>query len=879
MPLSHDDSAMMQSMLADRSYYLANAPWLPWIAAVWFVFAVLTILAYRRSSLPLLGRTLAIGLRLAGIGLLLACLLEPMASIDIAKPQSNSFAILLDKSQSVEVHWKATLTPGMIGSRDSGFPDNLKNASSWSTRLSDVFRLQRYVVGESLEPVDSFEAVAFDSKESALVGALQSIRDRIPPLRKLDRAPVTDRAPAAKDPSVLAPPLAGVLLLSDGQATDANTIERLNDFPVPIYPVTLGSKRHSRDLAIESVVTQQSDFETAPVTLVCNLIQNGLDGSEVRVDLKGGDGELLEQKKVQMRPGGQTTRVEFRFRPRELGVQGYSLHAHVDPSHGIGTAAETGSGNGSEATLLNNHRYLVIDRGRGPHPVLYISGRPNWEYKFLSRALNEDREIELHGLIRIARKEAKFSFRDNVSGDANSLFSGFEDMSEEEKEQYDEPVFVRLGNRENGSSSKGFPDSLKELFEYKGIILDDLDGDLLTQEQQWMLSQFVRTRGGGMLFLGGAESMRGAEFNSSPIGQLAPVYSERTEDDQPGDEIRFIPPDSEPAHESFTLDPNREAMQVVRLELTRDGWLQPFMRLADSEAKEKERLQSAPSIQVWNRVAGVKPGATVLAQGRLEPESSDDSEDAVPLLIAQRFGRGRTAALLLGDWWRWAMSHEGNGASPAYQAWRQLVRWSLTDVPEFHQFTSRPQEEFPRARTLLIDLRTHLFEPIEGASIEIIVTKPNGETQKLMADAHSVPTGPHPTSGPYPSAGSYQAGGSYQATVLCDLDGVYKATAICKLPESQGAVELVTGWTYEPLNEEFRGIGENTALLEQIAKKSGGRLVGWDELNSFSAQVPHGDVPVKETVVYPVWHQAWVLSLAIGCLCLEWGWRRRNGMA
>ncbi len=130
-----------------------------------------------------------------------------------------------------------------------------------------------------------------------------------------------------------------------------------------------------------------------------------------------------------------------------------------------------------EITTLNNQRYQIVDRGRGPFRVLYLAGRPNWEYKFLSRAISEDAEVELTALIRIAKKEPKFNFRDNRVDSANPLFSGFEDVSEEEKEQFDQPVFVRLGLTEAGQLQAGFPKDDEELFSYHAILIDDLESD------------------------------------------------------------------------------------------------------------------------------------------------------------------------------------------------------------------------------------------------------------------------------------------------------------------------------------------------------------------------------------------------------------------
>ena len=77
-----------------------------------------------------------------------------------------------------------------------------------------------------------------------------------------------------------------------------------------------------------------------------------------------------------------------------------------------------------EATLVNNERQVVVDRSGGPYRILYVCGRPNWEFKFLRRALAEDPQLELLGLVRIARREPKFSFRGRAGESTNPLFRG-----------------------------------------------------------------------------------------------------------------------------------------------------------------------------------------------------------------------------------------------------------------------------------------------------------------------------------------------------------------------------------------------------------------------------------------------------------------------
>lgn len=809
----------------DTSFYFAQPHWIPWVLIAGVVLLIASILSYRGSRMPLRYRVIALGMRAVGIGLLLACLLEPMGSIEKAKPQANAFALLVDNSQSVRETWKS------IG-QSKGYDDpldwvqgRLMDEADWMRTLGEEFRLRRYLFDYSLHAIDSFEGIQQTGSESVLIRSLQSLFDRYK----------TSNDSFAE--STRGQPLAGVLLFSDGQATDGDLLASLKDLPVPIYPVVHGEKSAIRDLAIVDVSAQQSDFETAPITLNASIGHVGFENRKVSVELRDNQGKEIETKSITLTGDGQGNKVEFRFRPTQIGAQGYQLQVELN-DEGNPTPAVT-----AEWTSLNNKRYQLIDRGRGPYRILYVAGRPNWEHKFLSRALSEDQEVELTSLIRIAKKEPKFSFRDNRVDSSNPLFSGFEDITDEEKEQYDEPVYVRLGVKESGELQKGFPKDLSELYQYRAIVLDDIEPEFFTQEQQSMLRQFVSIRGGGLLALGGAEAMKGSEFSRSVLSQLLPIY-----------------PDSNLVNAAdLTADPNQEVIASIRMQLSRDGWLQPFMRLADTEAGEKKRLESMPGFQVWNRVRDLKPGSSVLAEGIIDGDS--ESSGPIPLLVTQRFGRGRTAALLIGDWWRWAMRREGKEPTPLYQAWRQLFRWLITDVPKPLEIAVKKSEGSDRARKISVDVKGPDFKALDNATVQLVVQNPDGSSSELTAE-------PSP-----------DTPGNYETVVLSDKEGVYTVEAKCSGPDGSELGVVESGWVHEPLAMEFKGLGENRVLLNEIAEKSGGKVIQWDELDLFVKDVPSDQVPVKEKRVFPLWHQSWVIFAAIACLCFEWGWRRRYGMA
>ncbi len=198
----------------------------------------------------------------------------------------------------------------------------------------------------------------------------------------------------------------------------------------------------------------------------------------------------------------------------------------------------------------------------------------------------------------------------------------------EDAARYDQPVIVRLNTKDEFELRGGFPKTAEELFQYQAVIVADLEAEFFTHDQQALLQRFVSERGGGFLMLGGAESFREGGYAGTPIASMLPVYLDRATD--------------------ATLP------SMWKLTLTRDGWLQPWTRLRATEADENTRLAVTQPHEVLNPVSGIKPGASVLAT------VSDPSGKTYPALAAQRFGLGRTAALMVGDLWRWQLARRND---------------------------------------------------------------------------------------------------------------------------------------------------------------------------------------------------------------------------
>src|SRR5262249_23742904 len=110
--------------------------------------------------------------------------------------------------------------------------------------------------------------------------------------------------------------------------------------------------------------------------------------------------------------GGELN-FRFQIQPDKPGIHFYQLEAREAEELKDPPAASR------EATLLNNRRMLAVDRGQEPFRVLCVSGRPNWEFKFLNRAVQEDPQVQMVSLIRVARREPKFEFKGRSGESSN----------------------------------------------------------------------------------------------------------------------------------------------------------------------------------------------------------------------------------------------------------------------------------------------------------------------------------------------------------------------------------------------------------------------------------------------------------------------------
>lgn len=757
------------------------------------VFAV-SVVVTRYSSSQLDSRTkwLAAILKSIGLTAMIVCLLEPTWSGQRARPGANLFAILADNSESLSIRDPHAEIP-----RGHELKQLLTEKDSpWQVRLSQDFDVRRYLFDSRLQGVTDFGQLNFDGSRTNLYATLDNLKERY-----------RDR------------PLAGVLLLTDGIATAPPAPDFDASKLPPIYPVVFGTSRGHRDLSISHLATTTTAFEDAPVTIQADVTQVGLPDARVTARLFDETGTEIQKEIQSFGRGTAPLAFRFQFRPTKPGLTFYEVKveaASLPPEN--------------ESTAANNRRLVAIDRGSGPYRILYLTGRPNWEFKFLNRAVQSDEQIQLTGVLRVAKREPKFDWRSRDGESTNPLFRGF-DRTSEDTERYDQPVLVRLNTRDPDELRDGFPRKVEDLYQFHAVIIDDLEAGFFSADQLSMLERFVSERGGGLMMLGGAESFRQGNYDRTPVGRMLPLYLD-----------------------AVATNPSPIGYRLV---LTRDGWLQPWARLRSTETEEQVRLKEMPPFRTLNRAGSLKPGATVIA------EVMDASSERFPALAVQRFGRGRCAAQMVGDLWRWHLDRTDaqREKDDLGKSWRQTLRWLIADVPDQIELRVVPRDDFGQPLTAIeARVRTGEFQPQDNAAVNLTLSLPDGTSITQSAEP------------------SLREPGLYETTFPSRVPGRYRVRVDVVDPAGNPLGKSESGWVSDAASEEFQRVAPNVELLESLAKTTGGVVVPASNLESFVRSLPTRQAPLTEAYTTPLWHQPWVLGLIVACLCGEWGLRRWRGL-
>ena len=236
----------------------------------------------------------------------------------------------------------------------------------------------------------------------------------------------------------------------------------------------------------------------------------------------------------------------------------------------------------SEVVAENNSQELLIEVVDARPKILYIEGEPRWEYGKIRAALADEKNVALVSVLRSA-----------------------------------DGKYYRQGVESGDELAAGFPKSEEELFRYDALVLGSAEATFFTFDQLRAIEQFVSRRGGTLLALAGPKAFGAGGYSNTPIADLLPVYIE-SENALAGES------------QNFKAEPSSRG---------RDN---PAARLAEQPEQNQKAWEQMPAITLPEVITNTKPGASVI----LDARSVKDKNRVVPLLVEERYGRGRTLALL-----------------------------------------------------------------------------------------------------------------------------------------------------------------------------------------------------------------------------------------
>jgi uncharacterized membrane protein len=451
-----------------------------------------------------------------------------------------------------------------------------------------------------------------------------------------------------------------------------------------------------------------------------------------------------------------------------------------------------------EVITENNEAEALLRVRPGYERVLYLEGEPRYEFAFLRRAFDADSAVRLVGLLRSAKGK-----------------------------------FLRVNVADSLDLIGGFPTRRTELYRYRAVILGNIEASFFTGDQLRMLEDFVDHRGGALLALGGRQALGEGGYAGTPVADVLP----------------------------FTLETGGRrsadtSTATLKIEPTSAGSNHPALQLGPA-GSNAARWDSLPTLTAVNQLGDLRAGAIRLLDGRPVPRG-----DARPVLAMQHYGRGLAAVLGVQDTWTWKMDPRTPVESRTYENfWRQLVRWTLDQVPDRVEAAAEPSRVGPgESVTVRARVVDSIYMDVNNATVTAEVTTPTGALDTIPLDWTLRDDGTY--------AGRFVAGeaGTYRFTVLAvqGTDSVHSAVGAL-LADSRGA---------DMDHAELR-----TALLQRIASETGGKYYPIAGM----AQLPD-DVVLTESGITAhesrdLWDMPAVLLLLIVLLATEWSYRRWRGLA
>jgi hypothetical protein len=357
-----------------------------------------------------------------------------------------------------------------------------------------------------------------------------------------------------------------------------------------------------------------------------------------------------------------------------------------------------------------------------------------------------------------------------------------------------------------------------QLAQFKIAILGNIDAATLGDERAKSLVKFV-DEGGSLILLGGDDAWSAGGFSATPLKELLPIQRDGS------------------------VPPEEGKFNAI---LTREGAAHPALQ---SLVKKWTKPMPVLSIYPGSKPA---PGATVVM-----------SADNEPLVVMQRFGQGKVAAILSNSLWRWQLEP---GQQDEYLSfWDGLIQWLMPQASQVDQFSldlSADVEQLFLGDTLNLTARAGGSRAEANVPVTVEIETPDGR---------KIPYSMRPSA----SAGQAPV---YSAGYTADASGMCTAVARATL-DGRGIESPPFSFYVKPFTPETSPKPQAVGVLEQLAKASGGRFCEVDQLDEVLSGLEI-KASEQERVSYDtLWDTPFILGGLMLLLSVDWMVRKQRNMA
>ena len=773
-----------------------------WLIAVGAVsLLVLVVWVYLRDGASLRGyqRGLLVVLRLAVFALIVAMLTE--LSLTVERTGLPSIAVMIDNSasmslrdqypsgsQSARMASGLAQTPGRDGHRLALAQDVLtRSGGQFLMELEREHQVRLYRFADTASPLEITDLGEQPASTVLPAGGKPPFEALLAEILAL-RADGDQTRPASAVKKVLSDlrgtPPAALILFTDGVASvsDADKLstiaEAVRRKGIQLHVVGLGSDDAAKDMQLFDTLVDEVAFVGDPMQFAAKVKSFGYAGRKLTLRLRQeGNSTPLTSQEITAPADGQTAKVELSYSSPTAGEFDFALE--VVPLS-------------DETNKLNNLETRHVSVREEKIRVLLADGLPRYEFRYLKQLLERDKSIELSTLLL----------------DADLEYA-----------------------QEDRTAIQHFPVKREDLARFDVLILGDVSPALLGPAVMESVRDFVREKGGSVVFIAGPQSNPLA-FGGTPLEVLLPFAVADVK--PPATEVAA----SDSFHPALTIEGQKG---------------NSLFRLGDTEADSLRIWNGLPNLFWLVEIPKVKPGVRVFAEHPLKSGTSG----RLPVISMQQVGGGKVLFHATDETWRWRF-RTGDLHYGRYwiQAVRYLSRGRLIGKDRTAEL-SVDQLVYQRGQPVTVRVRfiDEKFLPTDTSGVTVVLDrKGEGRQSVKLTRLREAPT-------------------LFEAQLPRLAEGTYHASIT--QPAFKEAPP-VTDFRVEAPQRELQRRGMDKSDLQLAAKQSHGRFYTLEDVDQLPSEIPRGiPVPLQTEDPIPLWNRWEILSLLATLLTGEWLLRKR----